>query len=456
VRVFGSWRRPAQAGVVGITIAAAAGGYTSPAIGFTSHLAAARHTASGPVSAIPASGTPQLVQTGKEENVRHLVQCGGKIYAVGTFTSIRQRGSTFSRNNVFSFSATKPYAVTSWNPDVNGTVNSIAFAGGHCAHAYLGGSFTKVNGASATNIAKVSTATGRVVASFGHDANQPVETLLAYRDHLLAGGFFTRINGSGRDPYYASLNQATGRDDGFLRLDIHGSLVRSPTKVYDQQLGHTGKRLLVEGTFTSVAGRPRQQIFMLNLDASQAGLTGWTSPEFNSSCIRAESFYVRDAAWSPDDSTIYIADTGDHLLNWSGHAFPLTGLCDAAAAFPAQWRSVSHAWINYTGCDSLYSVAADSSAVYVAAHPRWSENANACNKKGPGAITDPGMQGLSPGNGHTIMNAKGSARYTMSRANADDMLITSAGLWIASSNRQGSSRCGGVGGHAGICFLPYR
>jgi hypothetical protein len=44
----------------------------------------------------------------------------------------------------------------------------------------------------------------------------------------------------------------------------------------------------------------------------------------------------------------------------------------------------------------------------------------------------------------------------MSRANADDLLVTGAGLWIASSNRFGSSMCGGVGGHTGICLLPYR
>ena len=36
------------------------------------------------------------------------------------------------------------------------------------------------------------------------------------------------------------------------------------------------------------------------------------------------------------------------------------------------------------------------------------------------------------------------------RANADDMLITSAGLWIASSNRYGSQYCGRVPGHSGI------
>jgi len=34
------------------------------------------------------------------------------------------------------------------------------------------------------------------------------------------------------------------------------------------------------------------------------------------------------------------------------------------------------------------------------------------------------------------------------------MLRTSAGLWIASDNFDDSVTCGGVPGHAGICFLP--
>jgi hypothetical protein len=35
------------------------------------------------------------------------------------------------------------------------------------------------------------------------------------------------------------------------------------------------------------------------------------------------------------------------------------------------------------------------------------------------------------------------------------MLLTGAGLWIASDNFAGSNTCGGVAGHSGICFLPY-
>jgi hypothetical protein len=52
----------------------------------------------------------------------------------------------------------------------------------------------------------------------------------------------------------------------------------------------------------------------------------------------------------------------------------------------------------------------------------------------------------------------GAVTFNPTRARglgADDMEITSAGLWIASDNQQNASQCGGVFGHAGICFLPY-
>ena len=46
--------------------------------------------------------------------------------------------------------------------------------------------------------------------------------------------------------------------------------------------------------------------------------------------------------------------------------------------------------------------------------------------------------------------------YSRSRGHgADDMLLTNAGLWIASDNFGGNTQCGGVSGYAGICLLPY-
>jgi hypothetical protein len=110
---------------------------------------------------------------------------------------------------------------------------------------------------------------------------------------------------------------------------------------------------------------------------------------------------------------------------------------------------VHHKWINYTGCDSLYSTAADESTAYFGGHQRWVKNTFGCDAAGPGALSAPGMAGLSPSTGALTFNP------TKARGlGADDMEITGAGLWIASDNQNNANQCGGVFGHAGICFLP--
>jgi hypothetical protein len=471
-----------------IILTAAAGAL---ALGAAGTAASARTAAvpTGPVSGTPAAGTPQLATTGSTEQVRQLVQCGSTMYAVGSFSSVKRYNNVVSRGNIFSFSAVKPYKMTTWNPNVNGVVNSIAFNGSNCADAYIGGKFTSVGGTAVKNIAEVSTSTGQVVTSFGHNAEAQVQTLLAVKGHLLAGGNFTSVNNSTADPYFASLSPATGKDDNWFHLSISGNynwtpfngdppVATNPTRVYNQSLSHSGQYDLLMGDFTAAGGLPRQQIFMLNLSTTPPSVTGWTSPEWDGSlgeatpqdptagypyhCAWNEPFYIQAASWSPDDSTIYIANTGYHPYGWSTdpNEQVRNGLCDAAAAFPAtvnpppqsdgQPGYVLHDWVNYTGCDSLFATAADASTAYIGGHERWSSNPNGCDNAGPGAISAPGMEGLSPATGALTFNP-GRARGL----GADDMLITSAGLWIASDNLDNSQTCGGVASHAGICLLPY-
>ena len=78
---------------------------------------------------------------------------------------------------------------------------------------------------------------------------------------------------------------------------------------------------------------------------------------------------------------------------------------------------------------------------------------------GPGAIPAPGLAGLTPGpaGGSLIRNSAGTAGlYSRSRGHgSDDMVITSAGMWIASDNFGGGTSCGGQAGFSGLCFLPY-
>ena len=435
----------------------------------------------GVVSAAPATNTPHLKATedNPTEQIRQLVQCGGTMYAVGTFTTIIRQSNTYTRYNVFSFSATAPYTVTSWAPDVVGTygttadtsatINTIGFANGNCQDAYIGGKFTSVNGTAVQNIAEISTTTGNVVSTFASKASGAVQTIVGVGNHLLVGGLFTGVNGDTTDPYMASLSPATGKSDGFLHLNISGNynfpgVSSNPTQVYNQQLSHGGTLDLVEGDFTSVGGLQREQIFMLNVGGSSATVTGWTSPEFDGSssaypyqCATIEPFYIQAAAWSPDDSTVYIGTTGYHPNGYPVGATPRTGLCDAAAAFPATQTSVLANWVNYTGCDSLYSAAADANAAYFAGHERYSMNPDDCDALGTNGYNAPGMEGLDPANGNLYVNTAGTAGYySRDRGlGADDELLTSAGLWIASDNLDGSQMCGGVQNLSGICFLPY-
>jgi hypothetical protein len=260
------------------------------------------------------------------------------------------------------------------------------------------------------------------------------------------------FSGGASIPRMVSLNPATGLSDGFLNLSIAGS------QVFNQQLSHGGTLDLVEADVSSVGGVTRHQMFMLNVGGSKASVTGWTSPTFNIACS-PQTFWARGGAWSPDDSTVYVATTGYKEPSVSGSGpRPAGSPCDVAMAFPATQASVSPTWINQTGCDSLYTTAADSQGAYFGGHERWSMNPNACDTLGAGGYNAPGMEGLNPANGALFVNSSGSAGY-YSRARglgADDMLVTSAGLWIASDNLDGSATCGGVSGHAGICLLPYR
>ena len=131
------------------------------------------------VLAKPLTGTPHfsVSDTNPIEQVRQLVQCGDTMYAVGSFYNILQGSSTFARENVFSFGATAPFTMNSWAPNVNGTVNSIAL-NSSCSEAYIGGSFTSVNGTAVKNIAEINTTTGAVdETNFAHNASAQVETL---------------------------------------------------------------------------------------------------------------------------------------------------------------------------------------------------------------------------------------------------------------------------------------
>jgi hypothetical protein len=402
------------------------------------------------VGLVPSSSTPYLPRHPVNQTIEELEPCGGVMYAVGSMTAVRRGSVTYARSNAFSFSATTG-AMTGWKPRVNGAVRSIALSP-DCSTAYLGGTFTRVNGVATGHLVAVDAVTGETRRRFRGWANGSVETVRFAHQQVIIGGSFAVVNGERRN-LMASLSPTTGAVTRYLDERIAGAYPRTASGVYGAQLSHAGDRLLIEGVFTSINGSPRQQAAVLDLGRKRAHLDPWRSAELLQTCKL--HWYVRAGNWSPDDRTIYLASTG--LMPESGRGSsrkgPRAGLCDSVASFPASPGPVSHRWINYAGCDSYYSVAADSHNVYVSGHARWANNRNGCDAAGPGAVSRPGIASINPRTGRVT-------RWNPTRSRgvgSHQLVLTRAGLWIASDTwRNGSAQyCGGVSHHGGLCFLPY-
>ncbi len=389
------------------------------------------------VSATPSTHMPYVTST--NSTVRQLVQCGNTMYAVGSFSTVAAPGvAAQTRHNAFSFNATTG-AISAWNPNPNGEVNSIALSS-DCGTAYLGGTFSSVQGHAAKNLAKVSTATGAPVTTFAPAPNGGVNTVIIAAGHLFVGGAFNSIGGISRNAL-ATVNFTTGAIDPYVNLAISGNLPNSGRKVYSFELSHTGNRMLAMGSFLTVAGQLRRQMFMMDLGAGSATLDPWYVPDFTLTCNSSEPLYEKGAAWSPDDRYVYGASTGGH------GASPL---CDTVSKFASSSSSTqAPVWINKTGCDSLYTVAADDTNVYVGGHQRWLGNPHGCDNAGPGAYSRPGVGSVSAADGSVLPWNPTRARGH----GADDLLLTPAGLWVASDTFFGSTKCGGSY-HPGICFFP--
>jgi hypothetical protein len=419
-----AWRSRCSIGLVAGLITAAAS-------------TVAAHATTGVVA---ASWTPLV--TSADATVQKLVQCGPDMYAVGSFSQVKQGGRTYIRHDAFSFSATTG-SVTAWNPNVSGyNVGSIALNRG-CGIAYLGGEYTRVGSTRAANLAAVSTVTGRVIPGFGRQVDGPVDTVALINSgrDLMVGGAFAHVNGRAK-ALYASVDPTTGAVNSYFSAAVTGKLpgTSSAAKVYNQQVSPSGTRLLFEGDFTAVGGHKRLQVVELDLGPAAATLDAWSNPALSTgACLTGEEFYGRSAAFSPDERTIYLAATG-----FNG----TSPFCDAVTAF-TNTAPATVKWINKTGHDSLYAVAASAKDVYIGGHERWADNPQGKDDCGPGCVSRPGIGDIS-----AITGRATPWNPTRSRGHGShDLVITAAGLWVASDTFFNSVTCAGDY-HPGICFFP--
>lgn len=378
------------------------------------------------VSEDPVNYTPNLLPTldVPAPAVFALEQRDSTMYAGGKFQALQnaRRTASFERANLVAFSATTGTVSRTFLPDVDGPVWAIRASGGSI---YVGGTFGFVDGVKRRGVAKLDALTGRLDPTFRAPVVRgDVNDLRIAQGRLIVAGEFTK--------QLVALDLVTGADTGYLNLGIAGTASDTPTRphVYRIAVSADEKRLLAVGNFATVSGQVRARAFMVDLGSTSGTLAPWYYPGFQKAC-RLKVLLpanLRDVDFSPDGSYFVIAATGGA----SNRGELGETVCDAAARFETGIPNPERpTWINYTGADTLHSVAVTGAAVYVSGHQRWLDNAGGRDRCVPGCVERPGIGAIDPVSGKALPWNPTKSRDVGGR----DLLATSTGLWVASDGK---------------------
>ena len=371
------------------------------------------------VSTNPVDYTPNV----NDGQVYKSAEVNGTLYAGGTFTSVTAAAGTtpagtFSRSNLFAFDAATGAISTTFAPVVNGEVWAISYSGGAL---YIGGTFTTVNGVARRGLAKIDATTGALDPAFNANLDGDVkESSVVWGRLVISGTFAKKIT---------AVHLDRGTDPGYIKASVSGTVdaaVAGPTQVYRFAVSPAQNLLVGIGNFTSVGGKPHYRAFMLNLTSSGSNVSTWDYTPLHNKCVSGSAVaYLRDVDFSTDGGFFVLVATGNVPSNGQLGL----GVCDAAARFES-WNlaPTRPTWINYTGGDTLHSVAVTDKAVYVQGHQRWLDNPNGRDTAGPGAVSRPGIGAIDARTGKAL-----SWNPTKDRGEGGrDLLVTPRGLWVAS------------------------
>jgi hypothetical protein len=408
MRVRATMLRGIAAGGIAVVLAATGMGTAnaSPAIGRV-------------VSTNPVNYTPNITNGAAYKSA----EANGMLYVGGSFTSVTAAAGTspsgtFTRNHILAFNAGTGSISTTFAPDVNGDVWAIVPSG---TSLYIGGSFSSVNGVARRGLAKIDATTGAVDTAFnaGLTSGNVTEAALVSGRLIISGTFPKKI---------MAVNPTTGANTGYINVAVTGSVASNagPVEVYRFAINPAGTKLVGVGNFTTVGGATHYRAFMLDLGSTAASVSGWRYTPLQQMCAASSlPDYMRDVDFSPDGSYFVFVSTG---------FVPLSGqigiaLCDAASRFEtANLSPTRPTWINYTGGDTLHSVAVTDLAVYVQGHQRWLNNPQGRDSAGPGAVSRPGIGAINPTTGLAL-----DWNPTKDRGvGGKDLLVTARGLWVAS------------------------
>ena len=270
-------------------------------------------------------------------------------------------------------------------------------------------------------LAKLSLATGQLDPAF-----QPTFTgarvsdiAMVHGQLIVSGSFKKRIT---------ALNPITGKPTSYMNHSVMGKLPNSDAaQVFHFDVSPDGEHLVAVGNFLTVDGAPRPRAFMLDLGPTSSTLSSWNYEPNGLNCssgrVNAQA-YILDVDFSPDSS--YFAFAAFGFMYQSGQrGFQL---CDSVSRFETDNLNPSApTWINYSGGDSLKSVAVTGAAVYVQGHSRWLDNPFGQDSNPPPAVDRLGGGAIHPVTGMALPWNPGMPQ----QSGGYQILPTATGVWFA-------------------------
>lgn len=380
---------------------------------------------------------PKLADTdGQPKPVAYTItEAGSQMVVGGRFLTVENGARTqqYHRDNVFAFDADTGEISQTFKPVVDNHVWATASDG---TSVYIGGGFRHVNGQPVSTVAKLDIATGQLDPTFSAPFNggRVTDMELTHGQLIVSGSINRKI---------MSLNPTTGKRTTYLSHAIEGRLPNSNSpQVFKFDVSGDGQHLAAVGNFLTVDGAERPRMFMLDLGATSTSLSSWNYEPNGISCTSTRTnaqAYIQDVDFAPDSSWFAVAAFGYMYQNDSLRGYQL---CDSVSRFETDNLDPSKpTWINYTGGDSLKSVAVTGAAVYVQGHSRWLDNPFGRDNPGTGAVDRLGGGAVDPVTGLALpwnpVMPQQSGGY--------QILPTAAGVWFVTDG----TRFGG-GYHPGI------
>ncbi|MBA2386889.1 MAG: PKD domain-containing protein, partial [Acidimicrobiia bacterium] len=275
---------------------------------------------------------------------------GNKVYVGGRFTNARPAGAApgtnlTPRNNLLAYNLTTGVLDTSFAPDLNGQVLSVA-ASPDGSRIYVAGDFTQANGQTRNRVAAYSTSTGQLVSSFAPSVNSQARAVVATNSTVYVGGGFL---GSG-STLRGNLAAFSASNGAILNWNPNADYT-----VWALALSPDQSEVMVGGSFQNVGGVPSYGL--AKVSASTGVVLPWNAQNT-----------VRNAG--QDSGVTSLTTRGSFVYGTTYHFGPGGNL---EGSFKANVATGNVEWV--TDCHGdTYSAYPDGNRVFVVGHPHYCGN----------------------------------------------------------------------------------